>query len=93
MRLALILTALCSLATAAPVPKSLKAKAASPDGTWKLVEFWSSGNKGTAQGMTPVWVLEDEAFYVGPKAEGNSWQLTIPDPAKPASARPALTDR
>lgn len=80
----LVLLALCPVAMAAPVPKALKTKATSPDGTWKLVEFWSDGNKGNAQGMTPVWVLEGEAFYVGPKAEANFWQLTIPDPAKPA---------
>lgn len=69
--------------TAAPVPKSLKAKPASPDGTWKLIEFWSSGQKGNAQGMTAVWVLEGEAFYVGPKVESNYWQLTIPEADKP----------
>lgn len=69
---------------AAPVPKSIKRKKSdSPDGTWKLVEFWSNGNQGTAQGMTPIWVLEGEAFYVGPKQEGSYWQLTIPDPDKP----------
>jgi hypothetical protein len=73
---------LAPLAAAAPVPKSLK-KAAPVDGTWKLVEFWSNGQKGSAEGMTPVWVLEGEAFYVGPKAEGNYWQLTIPDPSRP----------
>lgn len=77
-----LLALLAPLAAAAPVPKSLK-KAAPVDGTWRLVEFWSNGQKGSAEGMTPVWVLEGEEFYVGPKAEGNYWQLTIPDPAKP----------
>jgi hypothetical protein len=33
--------------------------------------------------MTPVWVLEGEAFYVGPKQESSYWQLTIPDPQHP----------
>jgi hypothetical protein len=78
----LALLVLCPVALAAPVPKSVK-KASSPDGTWKLVEFWSTGTKGNAQGMTAVWVLEGEAFYVGPKNESNYWQLTIPDSAKP----------
>jgi hypothetical protein len=81
--LALLLIAfLAPLAAAAPVPKSLK-KTASVEGTWKLIEFWSNGQKGSAEGMTPVWVLEGEVFYVGAKAEGNLWQLTIPDPARP----------
>lgn len=89
LRYALLLALVVgAVASAAPVPKSIKRKkAASPDGTWKLVEFWSNGNKGTAQGMTPIWVLEGEAFYVGPKQEGSYWQLTIPDPDKPTLRR------
>lgn len=78
----LVLMLLCPLATAAPVPKALK-KQVSPDGTWKLVEFWSNGKKGSVEGMTPVWVLEGEAFYVGPKQESKYWQLTIPDRDNP----------
>lgn len=78
----LLLGLLAPLAAAAPVPKSLK-KSASVEGTWRLIEFWSNGQKGNAEGMTPVWVLEGEVFYVGPKAESNLWQLTIPDPAAP----------
>ncbi len=83
----LLLLLLGPVVSAAPVPKSLKAKAASPDGTWKLVEFWSTGNKGNTQGMTAVWVLDGESFYVGPKNESNFWQLTTPDPAKPTARR------
>jgi len=83
-RAALLIAVLFApLALAAPVPKTLAKKSASPDGTWKLTEFWSNGQQGSATGMTPVWVLEGEAFYVGQKNEGNYWQLTIPDPAKP----------
>lgn len=67
---------------AAPVPKGIK-KSTNPDGTWKLVEFWTNGQKGSAAGMTPVWVLEGEVFYVGPKQDSNYWQLTIPDSSKP----------
>lgn len=78
----LLVGLLAPLATAAPVPKSLK-KNTSVDGTWKLTEFWSNGQKGNAEGMTPVWVLEGESFYVGPKAEGNHWQLSIPDATRP----------
>jgi hypothetical protein len=84
----LLLLLIAPAVSAAPVPKSLKkVTPASPDGTWKLVEFWSSGQKGNAQGMTAVWVLEGEAFYVGPKAESNYWQLTTPDPDKPTVRR------
>jgi len=88
-RAALLLAAIVgSVAVAAPVPKAIKGKkGGSPDGTWKLVEFWSNGKQGTAQGMTPVWVLEGEAFYVGPKQESSYWQLTIPDPDKPSLRR------
>ena len=82
-RAALLIAVLFApIAVAAPVPKTLK-KESSPDGTWKLTEFWSNGQQGSAAGMTPVWVLEGEVFYVGPKVESSYWQLTIPDPAKP----------
>lgn len=79
----LVVVLFAPLAAAAPVPKTLAKKTVSPDGIWKLTEFWSNGQQGNAQGMTPVWVLEGEVFYVGQKAESNFWQLTIPDPTHP----------
>ena len=82
----LLILLLAMPAAAAPVPKGIK-KNSTPDGTWKLVEFWSNGQKGTAQGMTSVWVLEGEAFYVGPKQKSSYWQLTIPDPNNPKVRR------
>jgi hypothetical protein len=78
----LALLFIAPVVVAAPVPRSLK-RSIAPDGTWRLVEFWSNGQKGSVQGMTPVWVLEGEVFYVGPKGESNYWQLSTPDPAKP----------
>ncbi|MCU0704310.1 MAG: hypothetical protein MUF18_10080 [Fimbriiglobus sp.] len=86
-RVVSVLLLLSPLSVAAPVPKSLKSTTASPDGVWKLVEFWSNGQKGNIVGMTSIWVLDGEAFYVGPKVEANYWQLTSQDRTDPLARR------
>lgn len=79
--------AVVGVAASAPVPKHLKKKPASPDGTWRLTEFWSNGQQGKVDGMVPVWVLEGEVFYIGTKQESNFWHLVTPDPDKPTQRK------
>ena len=73
-----------SLLLAAPVPKAVKKKNDSPEGTWELTEFHSNGKQVDHRSMVKYWEIEGEQFHIGPKGNGRStWGLTIPDPDKP----------
>jgi len=71
-RFALLAAAFASAALAAPVPKDLKKKTASLDGTWEVTEWFSSGNKVTTS-VTIRWVIDGQNLTIertNPKGGG-----------------------
>jgi hypothetical protein len=76
------------VASAAPIPKSLKAKRPLDiTGMWKLVEHNSSGRPSSIENMIRYWKFTDDGFeyYSDPSTkQGNSpTKLETPDPNTP----------
>lgn len=81
MRIAMLLvTVLCGVVTAAPVPKGVKAKPVlSPDGGWRLVKFSSDG----AEPALPTNMVLD--WYIGGEHISNG---SVFEPAHHAKGEP-----
>ena len=88
-RLALVsVLVLVSVATAAPIPKSLKKRqyGGDPNGVWQLTKFNSSGREGGHESMAKYWEIDGEHFFIGiPSPDnrgtttGNDFKITNPD--------------
>ena len=70
-------TALLAASLAAPVPKSLKAKAASLDGRWEIVELVAVGQDLTQ--LNPwVWEISGESLFQYVRQRDGTLKLTDP---------------
>jgi len=60
----MFVTTLLAVALAAPVPKSLKHEALTPDGTWEVVGYFSDGGDLTPPvgGKTLRWIISGESL-------------------------------
>ena len=65
----LAVTLLASAVTAAPVPKDLKKKDVSLDGTWEVVEWHSNGNKVTST-IAMKWVIDGQHLTIDRQNKG-----------------------
>jgi hypothetical protein len=68
MRLCLMaLVCCCAAVEASPIPKALKRPKTSgePNGVWELTKFMPNGREGNHKGMSKLWEIDGEVFYIG----------------------------
>jgi len=70
-----------TVATAAPIPKSLKARRSNgePNGVWQLTRFNGNGTEGKHENMSKYWEIDGELFFIGiPSPDNRATQTGSP---------------